>query len=257
MQPDPQQSGVVHARLVLRATEQAMAGAATVVHEDLKHGLNTLATLTCVAPLLGLFGTVCGISFDTFHGIGTDRYTALAAIAEGLSAACVPAALGLLVALQSLWCYKYFRGRLTEFDREMENESLALLNQLQFHLRRVGPTARTTSISQSFPFLEKYSAVANADRRCWRRSTLAATPLLALAWGIEFVCYLNLDFVPLGSALIAACRSVLIMFCCSCLPAYAVWVDLMHRKTTGLAAIAAALCLAWCAAGLVFPVLRF
>lgn len=101
-----------------------MGRAAVAVHEDLKQGLNTLATLTCVAPLFGIFGTVYGIALDTFRSLGTEKSVAMASVFEGLSRACVPAALGLLVALQSLWCYRYLLGRLTEFDHEMENESL-------------------------------------------------------------------------------------------------------------------------------------
>ncbi len=257
MPPDPRQVGVLQARQVIEATEQAMGRAAVAVHEDLKQGLNTLATLTCVAPLVGVFGTVYGIMFDTFLGVGTEKTTAMANIAERLSTACLPTALGLLVALQSLWCYRYFQGKLTQFDHEIESDSLRLVSQLQLHLQRLGPAALADSISQSLPFLEQYSADAGADRKRWRRSAVPSTVLLVIAWGIELACYLDFDSVPLGTAMLTAFRSVLVIFCCACLPAYAVWVDLMHRKTTNLALPAAALCLSWCIAGLVFPALRF
>jgi hypothetical protein len=210
--PDPQEVGALHARQVLRATEQAMGRAAVAVHEDLKQGLNTLATLTCVAPLLGILGTVRGIAADTFLGLGTEKSAGMGAVAERISVACVPTALGLFVGLHSLWCYRYLQERLTGFDREMENESLRLVNELQrFSLRRVGPAAPAESISDSLPFLEKYSAVASADRRRWRRATLSATVLLSLVWAIELACYLDFDSLPPGAAVLAAFRSVLIV----------------------------------------------
>jgi hypothetical protein len=181
----------------------------------------------------------------------------VAAVAEGLSRACLPTALGLLIGIQSLWCYRYFRDRLSEFDHEMEDASLKLVNQLTLQLRHISPAGAIEPIGQSIPYLETYSVIAGEDRRCWRRSSLAAVALLAVAWCIQVVGYIDYDSLPLDLAIPTAFRSVLITFCCSCLPAYAAWVDLLHRKSSGLALVAAALCLSWCAAGLLFPVLRF
>ena len=115
METDPHPTDVLYAKQVIRATERAMGRAAVAAHEDLKHGLNTLATITSIAPFAGIFGTVWGITFDAFRPLGTDKATGMAMCAEGLSRACVPMALGLLVGLQSLWCYRYFRGRLADF----------------------------------------------------------------------------------------------------------------------------------------------
>jgi hypothetical protein len=257
MESDPQPTEGVYAKQVIRATERAMSRAAVAAHEDLKHGLTTLATITSLAPFLGVFGTVWAIGFDTFRGIGMEKSAAMAAVAEGLSRACLPAALGLLVGLQSLWCYRYFRDRLVEFDHEMENASLRLVNQLTLQLGRLSPAGPPEPINRSLPYLEAYSVIAGEDRRCRRHSALAAVALLAVAWCIQMVGYFDYDALPLDSAMRTAFRSVLIIFCCSCLPAYAVWVDLLHRKSAGLALVAATLCLSWCAAGLLFPVLRF
>lgn len=141
---------VLYAKQAIRATERAMGRAAVAAHEDLKQGLNTLATIASVAPFVGVFGTVCGLLFDTFRGLGTDKYTALAMLAEGLSRACVPMALGLLVGLQSLWCYRYLRGRLADFDREMEDASLQLVNQLTLHWR--------SATSTTMPFRQAWNS---------------------------------------------------------------------------------------------------
>ena len=137
MDADHQPMDAPYAKQVIRATERAMGRAAAAAHEDLKHGLNTLATITCIAPFAGMFGTLCGITFDTFRGFDGEKSAGMAAIAEGLSRACLPAALGLLVGLQSLWCYRYFRAKLSAFDHEMEDASLQLVNQLSLHLGRL------------------------------------------------------------------------------------------------------------------------
>jgi biopolymer transport protein TolQ len=108
MAEDQLASDILYTKQVYRATERAMERAASAVHADLKHGLNTLATITCVAPFVGLLGTLWAIGFDTFFGIGTDKYTALAMVARGISRACIPTALGLFVGLHSLWAYSIY-----------------------------------------------------------------------------------------------------------------------------------------------------
>lgn len=256
MEPDPQPIGALYAKQVVQATERAMGRSAVAVHQDLKRGLNTLATITSVAPFVGVFGTLWRIGFDTFGPLGTEKSTAMAAVFEGLSRASLPTALGLLVGLQSLWCYRYFRDRLAEFDHEMENTSLELINQLTLQFGHLNLAASINPIDDSLPFLETYSVVANEDRRCWRRSALSAGALLAVAWCVQVIRYFDHDSLPLALATRTAGQYVLLTFGLACLPAYAIWVDLMHRRASGPAVLAAAFCLCWCAVGLLVPVLR-
>jgi hypothetical protein len=145
-------------------------------------------------------------------------------------------------------------GRPGGFDREMVDTSLSLLNQLALHPDRLRPAIE--GVSHSLPYLEAYSPDLGEDRRYKRRTASVTLTLLLVVWCVQVVAYFNLDPLPLYSAMLAGIRSVVIMFCCSCFPAY-VWVDLLHRKPTGVALIAAALCLSWCAAGLYFPAIRF
>jgi biopolymer transport protein ExbB/TolQ len=104
----------------------------------MKRGLNSLATITSIAPLVGLFGTIWGIFNSFSFGMGTDRATGLAAVANRLSLACVSTGLGLMTALLALWCHRYLTGRLEDFDGEMENTSIELVNQLTIHLQHCG-----------------------------------------------------------------------------------------------------------------------
>ena len=248
MEPD-----VVYAAQVFRAAERAMERAASVAHEDLQHGLNTLATIASVAPLVGLLGALRAISFDTFRAVGTEKYTVLAMEAEGISLACVPLALGLLVGLQSLWAYRYLRDRLADFDREMADAPLDLVNRLALSGGRLRTATPIGDARDPFRYMaDAYPPEAGADQRAW-----AAVALLLATWCMQVVVYFTLDAVPLGSAFAAGGRFVVVTFLYAYVPAYAVWVDLLHRKTRGVASIAAVLCLCWCAVGLVFPEVRF
>jgi len=95
----------------------------------MQRGLRSLASVASTAPWVGLFGTVLGIH-NSFGGFNGSKESLMAAIFEGLSQALVPAALGLIVALVAMWCYKYLLTEVEAFDSDMENASLQLINQL-------------------------------------------------------------------------------------------------------------------------------
>jgi biopolymer transport protein ExbB len=95
----------------------------------MRRGLNGLATIASVAPLLGMLITVEGI-VSSFVGCGGQKWTCLAVIVENLSKAVVRAALGLLVGILSLVCYRYLRDRFADLTVEMENATLALANTI-------------------------------------------------------------------------------------------------------------------------------
>jgi biopolymer transport protein ExbB/TolQ len=113
----------------LKGARQASARSAAVVHGEMKRGLVSLATIASTAPWFGLLGTLLGIQ-NSFGSVDGSKESIMAAIAEGLSQALVPSALGLIVALAAMWCYKYLLTEVEVFDSDMENASLQLINQL-------------------------------------------------------------------------------------------------------------------------------
>ncbi len=119
-----------------------MNRSAAIVHEEMREGLSSLATIATIAPLVGVFGTVIGI-VNSFGAPAGERSTAIAFFTASLSDAIVPTALGLLVAMLSFCYYKYLTGRLASIDRDMENACLELQNQLS--LLPVRSLACTTS----------------------------------------------------------------------------------------------------------------
>jgi biopolymer transport protein ExbB len=92
----------------------------TAVH-DLERYLNTLGTIAAAAPLLGLLGTVVGM-IEIFGaqaptaGGGTNPQQ----LAHGISVALYNTAFGLIVAIPALMFYRYFRGRVDEFQLALE-----------------------------------------------------------------------------------------------------------------------------------------
>ena len=96
----------------------------------MKRGLNSLATISSVAPFFGVFGTVLGI-VNSFTGFDGEKSQIFGALTRRLSESLVPVALSLLIALLALGCYKYLLAKLDTFDLEMKNASLQLLNDLR------------------------------------------------------------------------------------------------------------------------------
>jgi biopolymer transport protein TolQ len=120
---------------VIEAVRRASVRVAALVHQEIKRGLNSLATIASIAPLVGLFGTVREM-VNSFKGCGGERSACMAAVADGLSTSFVPAALGLLVAIPAVWCYNYLTSEMEALDMEMQNASVELVNSLVIHLRR-------------------------------------------------------------------------------------------------------------------------
>jgi biopolymer transport protein ExbB/TolQ len=112
-----------------QAARRASMRAAAIVHGQMKRGLGSLAAIASTAPWLGVFATVFGI-VNSFRGVDGEKTTIMAAICRELSVAIVPTALGLIVALAALWCYKYLLTEVEIFDSEMKSASLELVNNL-------------------------------------------------------------------------------------------------------------------------------
>ena len=98
----------------------------------MKRGLNNLATIASTAAWIGLFGTVQGV-VNSFPASGADKATIMAVIFGRLSQAFAPTAFGVVVAVTSMWCYKYLHAEMDAFDVEMKNAARQLINDLSVH----------------------------------------------------------------------------------------------------------------------------
>ncbi|MCL4747508.1 MAG: MotA/TolQ/ExbB proton channel family protein [Burkholderiaceae bacterium] len=99
-----------------------------VAHELEKY-LSALGTIAATAPLMGLFGTVVGM-IEIF-GAQAPGGTNPQQLAHGISVALYNTALGLIVAIPALICYRYFRARVDGYMVEMEQQSLRLIDTIR------------------------------------------------------------------------------------------------------------------------------
>lgn len=80
---------------------------------DLEQGLAHLGTIAVIAPFVGLFGTVVGIT-KTFADVAKIGKAGIEVVSAGVSEALIATAIGLLVAIVSVVLFNQFKSR---FDR--------------------------------------------------------------------------------------------------------------------------------------------
>jgi biopolymer transport protein ExbB len=110
---------------VVRAIEDA--GALEVA--KLEKGILVLQTISKIAPLIGLFGTVTGMirSFQAMGGAGGENPRMVAA---GIAEALVATAGGLVVAIPAYFLSFYFMNKVGKFLLDMQKSSIHFLDVL-------------------------------------------------------------------------------------------------------------------------------
>lgn len=115
-----------------QAAEQELRESLELEGRHIAHALelrqSAIATIASAAPLLGLFGTVVGM-IDIF-GAQTGVNANPAQLAHGISTALYNTALGLMIAIPTLICWRYFRSQIDSFVLTLEGSSEKLLKHL-------------------------------------------------------------------------------------------------------------------------------
>jgi biopolymer transport protein ExbB len=94
----------------------------------LEEKLNLLATITQIAPLLGLFGTIVGF-IDVFQSIEqAGLYANIEQLAHGVLKALVCAAGGIAVAIPAHAGYNYLVSRVNKIVLDMERAAAEIVN---------------------------------------------------------------------------------------------------------------------------------
>jgi len=101
--------------------------AATIFTQELKRGLNTLATIATSSPFIGLFGTIAGI-INAFRGMALTGSGGIGAVAGGISEALITTAFGIGVAIIALWCYNFLITKIDTYGAEMSNTSSQIVD---------------------------------------------------------------------------------------------------------------------------------
>lgn len=100
----------------------------------LEKNINFLGTLSAVAPLLGLLGTVLGI-IESFLMIDISSSNPTLMI-PGISRALITTAAGMLIAVPALFAYRYFQRLVQEYVAELEQQA-TLFHAALFHQTQI------------------------------------------------------------------------------------------------------------------------
>ena len=88
----------------------------------LEKNINFLGTLSAVAPLLGLLGTVLGI-IESFLVIDLGTNSNPTLMIPGISKALITTAAGMFIAIPALFAYRYYQRLVQEYIAELEQQS--------------------------------------------------------------------------------------------------------------------------------------
>ncbi len=106
------------------------------IAEEVRRGMNVIATVGSIAPFVGLLGTVLGI-IGAFQGIGAAGSSGIGPIMAGISEALVETAFGLLVAIPAVIAFNYLNARVSAIDTALARSSGELMDELEDHFGRV------------------------------------------------------------------------------------------------------------------------
>ena len=107
--------GEAYARAQMEATASREIG-------YLEKNVNFLGTLSAVAPLLGLLGTVLGI-IESFLVLDFGANSNPTMMIPGISKALITTAAGMVIAIPALFAYRYFQRLVQEYVSELEQQS--------------------------------------------------------------------------------------------------------------------------------------
>jgi biopolymer transport protein ExbB/TolQ len=99
----------------------------TLQTQELRKGMNTLATIATSAPFIGLFGTIGGI-INAFQGMALTGSGGIGAVAGGIAEALITTAFGIGVAVLALWCHSFLTSKIEISEAEMSNTGSQLID---------------------------------------------------------------------------------------------------------------------------------
>jgi biopolymer transport protein ExbB/TolQ len=110
-------------RAMERTKERQLAG--------LRRGMPVLATVASSAPFVGLFGTVGGI-ITAFQKLSdpTKGGGGIGTVSAGIAEALITTAVGLGVAIVSVWFYNYFTARLDDITIDIDETASEVVDTI-------------------------------------------------------------------------------------------------------------------------------
>jgi biopolymer transport protein ExbB/TolQ len=137
----------VELELLLHGVERSMERAKKRELAGLSRGLPVLATISSSAPFVGLFGTVFGIitAFQHMADPSKGGGGGLATVSAGIAEALLTTAVGLAVAIVTVWFYNFFTTKLDQLGGLIDDASGELAERLMRDGKRRPPAASAAS----------------------------------------------------------------------------------------------------------------
>jgi biopolymer transport protein ExbB len=127
--------------LVVDGVSRSMARTKERELANLRRGLAFLATVSSSAPFVGLFGTVFGI-ITAFRSMASgEGGGGLATVSRGISEALLTTAVGLAVAIMSVWFYNFFVTKVDDFTVDVDETAGEVLDGMMRSGRAVAAGA--------------------------------------------------------------------------------------------------------------------
>jgi biopolymer transport protein ExbB/TolQ len=122
----------VELELLMHGVERSMARAKKRELASLSRGLPVLATISSSAPFVGLFGTVFGIitAFQHMADPSKGGGGGLATVSAGIAEALLTTAVGLAVAIVTVWFYNFFTTKLEQLGALIDDATGELTDRL-------------------------------------------------------------------------------------------------------------------------------
>src|SRR5512138_2168090 len=128
--------------LTIESVARALERQGQREQQNLKRGLNLLATVGSTAPFVGLLGTVVGI-INAFESMAATGSGGLGTVSAGIAEALVTTAFGLLVAIPAVMAFNYMQGWVDARMVDMTESSNELLDAVARRLDEgAAPAAR-------------------------------------------------------------------------------------------------------------------
>jgi biopolymer transport protein ExbB/biopolymer transport protein TolQ len=115
--------------LTIESVARALERQAQREQQNLKRGINLLATVGSTAPFVGLLGTVVGI-VNAFQQMAATGSGGLAVVSAGIAEALIATAFGLLVAIPAVMAFNYMQGWVDARMVDMTEASNELLDHV-------------------------------------------------------------------------------------------------------------------------------
>ncbi|RYZ02873.1 MAG: flagellar motor protein MotA [Myxococcales bacterium] len=140
----PAAADSVELELLMHGVERSMERAKKRELAGLSRGLPVLATISSSAPFVGLFGTVFGIitAFQHMADPSKGGGGGLATVSAGIAEALLTTAVGLAVAIVTVWFYNFFTTKLDQLGGLIDDATGELSDRLMRHGKRGASSAK-------------------------------------------------------------------------------------------------------------------